>query len=147
MKWVTYRSPEGERTGVLSGDEIFAVAPGTTLLELIGEGPAGLRAAGEAALASPDAVVALADVTLAAPIPRPPSIRDSLCFLDHMRNCQEATGAAGCWLTPGTASRRFTSPVRQRYWDRMTKRRQRPEVLGRTSNWRSPRSSAFPVAT
>lgn len=93
MKWVTYRSPEGERTGVLSGDEIFAVAPGTTLLELIGEGPAGLRAAGEAALASPDAVVALADVTLAAPIPRPPSIRDSLCFLDHMRNCQEATGA------------------------------------------------------
>jgi len=93
MKWVTYRSPEGERVGVLSGDRIYAVPPGTTLLDLIGEGPAGLRAAGEAALASPDAVVALADVSLAAPIPRPPSIRDSLCFLDHMRNCQEATGA------------------------------------------------------
>ena len=28
-----------------------------------------------------------------APIPRPPSIRDSLCFLDHMRNCQAALGA------------------------------------------------------
>jgi 2-keto-4-pentenoate hydratase/2-oxohepta-3-ene-1,7-dioic acid hydratase in catechol pathway len=27
-----------------------------------------------------------------APIPRPPSIRDSLCFLDHMRNCLAATG-------------------------------------------------------
>ena len=27
-----------------------------------------------------------------APIPRPPSIRDSLCFLDHMRNCQAAMG-------------------------------------------------------
>ncbi|MGH3555443.1 MAG: fumarylacetoacetate hydrolase family protein, partial [Mycobacterium sp.] len=31
-------------------------------------------------------------VTLMAPIPRPPSIRDSLCFLDHMRNCQAAMG-------------------------------------------------------
>lgn len=91
MKWVTYRSPEGERPGVLSGDEIYAVAPGTTLLDLISDGD--LRAAGEAALASPATVVALADVSLAAPIPRPPSIRDSLCFLDHMRNCQEATGA------------------------------------------------------
>ena len=91
MKWVTYRSPEGERVGVLSGDEIYAVAPGTTLLDLISDGD--LRGAGEAALASPATVVALANVSLAAPIPRPPSIRDSLCFLDHMRNCQEATGA------------------------------------------------------
>lgn len=90
MKWVTYRSGEGERTGVLSGDQIYAVEAGTTLLDLIGSGE--LRAAGEAALASPAAVVALADVSLAAPLPRPPSIRDSLCFLDHMRNCQEATG-------------------------------------------------------
>ncbi|MHA7652875.1 fumarylacetoacetate hydrolase family protein [Mycobacterium sp. ML4] len=92
MKWVTYRSPEGERTGVLSGEQIYAAAPGTTLLDLIGGGPDGLRAAGEAALAAPASVVALADVDLAAPIPRPPSIRDSLCFLDHMRNCQEAVG-------------------------------------------------------
>ena len=36
--------------------------------------------------------VPLDQVTLAAPIPRPPSIRDSLCFLDHMRNCQAAMG-------------------------------------------------------
>ncbi|OOK78433.1 fumarylacetoacetate (FAA) hydrolase family protein [Mycobacterium kansasii] len=31
-------------------------------------------------------------MSLTAPIPRPPSIRDSLCFLDHMRNCQQAMG-------------------------------------------------------
>ncbi|MBX9638607.1 MAG: DUF2437 domain-containing protein, partial [Mycobacteriaceae bacterium] len=68
MKWVTYRSPEGQRAGVLSGDQIYAVAPGTTLLDLISDGD--LRAAGEAALASPATVVALADVSLAAPIPR-----------------------------------------------------------------------------
>ncbi|GAB3024807.1 fumarylacetoacetate hydrolase family protein [Mycobacterium bourgelatii] len=92
MKWVTYRSADGERTGVLSGDSIHAVAPGVTLLELIGCGADGLRAAGEEALRSPAAVVHLDEVSLAAPIPQPPSIRDSLCFLDHMRNCQEAMG-------------------------------------------------------
>lgn len=92
MKWVTYRSDGGERVGVLSGDDIHALPPGATLLDLIGGGPDGLREAGEQALASPATVVALGDVSLAAPIPRPPSIRDSLCFLDHMRNCQEATG-------------------------------------------------------
>ncbi|OBK95764.1 2-hydroxyhepta-2,4-diene-1,7-dioate isomerase [Mycobacterium asiaticum] len=92
MKWVTYRGADGERVGVLSGEQIHALAAGQTLLGLIGLGPDGLRAAGEEALRSPAAVVALGSVTLGAPIPRPPSIRDSLCFLDHMRNCQEATG-------------------------------------------------------
>ena len=93
MKWVTYRSADGERTGVLSGDTIHAVPRGVTLLELIGRGADGLRQAGEEALASPSDAVRLDDVTLLAPIPRPPSIRDSLCFLDHMRNCQAAMGA------------------------------------------------------
>jgi 2-keto-4-pentenoate hydratase/2-oxohepta-3-ene-1,7-dioic acid hydratase in catechol pathway/glyoxylase-like metal-dependent hydrolase (beta-lactamase superfamily II) len=92
MKWVTYRDAEGPRTGVLSGDEIHAVAPGVTLLDLIGRGADGLRQAGEEALGSP-LTARLADVSLMAPIPDPPSIRDSLCFLDHMRNCQAALGA------------------------------------------------------
>ncbi|OMC17592.1 fumarylacetoacetate hydrolase family protein [Mycobacterium sp. SP-6446] len=93
MKWVTYRGADGERTGVLSGDAIHAMPPGVTLLELIGRGADGLRQAGEDVQRSPAAVVQLAAVTLAAPILRPPSIRDSLCFLDHMRNCQAALGA------------------------------------------------------
>ncbi len=92
MKWVTYRSADGERTGVLSGDTIHAVPPGVTLLELVGRGADGLRQAGEEALVSASDAVRLDDVTLLAPIPRPPSIRDSLCFLDHMRNCQAAMG-------------------------------------------------------
>lgn len=92
MKWVTYRSAEGERAGVLFEDSIYAVAPGVTLLELIARGAAGLREAGADALRSPAAVVRFDSVSLAAPLPRPPSIRDSLCFLDHMRNCQEAMG-------------------------------------------------------
>ncbi len=91
MRWVTYLSDGGERTGVVSGDAIHAIPPEVTLLDLIGHGPAALRDAGEDALRSPSSV-GLADVTLRAPIPRPPSIRDCLCFLDHMRNCQAAMG-------------------------------------------------------
>jgi 2-keto-4-pentenoate hydratase/2-oxohepta-3-ene-1,7-dioic acid hydratase in catechol pathway/glyoxylase-like metal-dependent hydrolase (beta-lactamase superfamily II) len=96
VKWLTYRGPDssgGERAGLLSGDTIHAMPPGVTLLDLIGRGADGLRQAGEDALRSPSAVVRLDEVTLMAPIPRPPSIRDSLCFLDHMRNCQAALGA------------------------------------------------------
>lgn len=92
MRWVTYRSEDGERTGVLHGEVIHAAAPGTTLLDLIGLGADGLRDAGERALTASSATVRLDQVALMAPIPRPPSIRDSLCFLDHMRNCLAATG-------------------------------------------------------
>jgi 2-keto-4-pentenoate hydratase/2-oxohepta-3-ene-1,7-dioic acid hydratase in catechol pathway/glyoxylase-like metal-dependent hydrolase (beta-lactamase superfamily II) len=91
MKWVTYRSDQGDRAGVLSGDAIHAIPAGVTLLELIARGADGLREAGEEVLKSP-ATARLDEVSLAAPIPRPPSIRDSLCFLDHMRNCQAAMG-------------------------------------------------------
>ena len=96
MKWVTYRGSDfgdGERTGVLSGDMIYVMPSGVMLLDLIGRGADGLRQAGEDVQRSPSAVVRLGEVRLMAPIPRPPSIRDSLCFLDHMRNCQAALGA------------------------------------------------------
>ncbi|HKI41475.1 MAG TPA: fumarylacetoacetate hydrolase family protein [Mycobacterium sp.] len=93
MKWVTYQGDNGERTGMLAGDTIHAMPAGLTLLELVGRGADGLRQAGEEALRSPAEIVGLDDVRLLAPIPRPPSIRDSLCFLDHMRNCQAALGA------------------------------------------------------
>ncbi len=92
MKWVSYQGANGEQAGVVSGDDIHAMPPGVTLLELVGRGADGLRHAGEEALRSPAAVVRLDEVRLLAPIPRPPSIRDSLCFLDHMRNCQAAMG-------------------------------------------------------
>jgi 2-keto-4-pentenoate hydratase/2-oxohepta-3-ene-1,7-dioic acid hydratase in catechol pathway/glyoxylase-like metal-dependent hydrolase (beta-lactamase superfamily II) len=92
VKWLTFLGNDGERTGVLSGDTIHAMPPGVTLLDLIGRGADALRQAGEDALRSPAAVARLDEVTLLAPIPRPPSIRDSLCFLDHMRNCQAAMG-------------------------------------------------------
>jgi 2-keto-4-pentenoate hydratase/2-oxohepta-3-ene-1,7-dioic acid hydratase in catechol pathway/glyoxylase-like metal-dependent hydrolase (beta-lactamase superfamily II) len=93
MRWLTFRDGDGERTGVLSsdGETIHPLAPGVSLLDLIGRGAAILQEAGEQALRS-SPTVPLGQVTLMAPIPRPPSIRDSLCFLDHMRNCQAAMG-------------------------------------------------------
>jgi 2-keto-4-pentenoate hydratase/2-oxohepta-3-ene-1,7-dioic acid hydratase in catechol pathway/glyoxylase-like metal-dependent hydrolase (beta-lactamase superfamily II) len=93
MKWVTYQDDSAERTGVLFGDAVYAMPPGVTLLDLIEGGADGLRQAGEDVQRSPAAVVQLDEVRLMAPIPHPPSIRDSLCFLDHMRNCQAALGA------------------------------------------------------
>ncbi|TJZ59055.1 MBL fold metallo-hydrolase [Streptomyces piniterrae] len=92
MRFVTYASADGDRAGVINGDLIHALPQGTPLVELLGR---SLRQAGRRALAEPDEVVALADVTLKAPIPRPPSVRDCLCFLDHMRRCLRATGGTG----------------------------------------------------
>src|SRR6201998_2194130 len=92
MKWVTYQGDNGERTGVLSGDAIHAMPPGVTLLDLVSRGADGLRKAGEEALRASVETARRGDVRLLAPIPRPPSIRDSLCFLDHMRNCQAVLG-------------------------------------------------------
>nr|WP_318546741.1 hypothetical protein [Mycobacterium lepraemurium] len=137
MKWVTYQGDDGERVGVLRDDTIYAMGSGVTLLDLIARGTEGLRHAGEEAQRSPAATVPAARARLLAPIPRPPSIRDSLCFLDHMLNCQAAPG--GSSPTHGIAYRRSTSPVRQWFWARTTMHPPHPEVPGRTSNWRSPR--------
>ncbi|MGP3916947.1 fumarylacetoacetate hydrolase family protein [Nonomuraea sp. 10N515B] len=92
MRWVTYATDAGDRVGVIGDDRIHPVAPGVSLIELIGRGREELRAAGESALASAAHAVPLAGATLRAPIPRPPSMRDCLCFLDHMRKCQQAAG-------------------------------------------------------
>ncbi|MGW2220494.1 fumarylacetoacetate hydrolase family protein [Nonomuraea sp. NPDC001684] len=92
MRWVTYATGTGDRVGVLGEDLIHPVAPGVRLLDLLGGGAEALRATGEQALASSAETVPLAQARLRAPVPRPPSIRDCLCFLDHMRNCRQAAG-------------------------------------------------------
>ena len=49
MRWLTFRDDSGERTGVLSGDgeTIHPLAPGVSLLDLIGRGAAVLQEARE----------------------------------------------------------------------------------------------------
>jgi 2-keto-4-pentenoate hydratase/2-oxohepta-3-ene-1,7-dioic acid hydratase in catechol pathway/glyoxylase-like metal-dependent hydrolase (beta-lactamase superfamily II) len=92
-RWATYRHGGRDHVGVVSDGTIHAIAEDVRLVDLVARGADGLRAAAEAAMATPAQVVAVADVELRAPIPEPPSVRDSLCFLDHMRNCQQVTGA------------------------------------------------------
>ena len=93
MRWVTYRKAGDERVGLVVDDEVRALPPGVTLIELISAGAEQLAVAGHRAQRTPDCVEALSAVNLAPPIPRPPAIRDCLCFLEHMRNCQQALGA------------------------------------------------------
>src|SRR6202162_5860607 len=92
MKWATYRGDDGDRVGVLTDESIYSLPAGTRLIDLVARGPDGLRAAADEALRDPSEVVRGDEVRWRAPIPTPPSIRDSLCFLDHMRNCQQAMG-------------------------------------------------------
>lgn len=88
MRWVTYRAAGGtERPGLLQDGRVHGLDG--TLLGLI---ESGLAAAAERALAEPVEVVDLADVRLAAPIPRPPSVRDFLSFEEHLRNAVRAMG-------------------------------------------------------
>lgn len=86
MKWVTYETGHGDQVGVVADGNIHALEPGAALIELMGRGHDGLRTAGEAALALPHEVVPLGEARLRAPIPQPTSMRDCLCYLEHMRN-------------------------------------------------------------
>jgi hypothetical protein len=79
MRFVTYITPDGDRAGVLSGEQIHALPPGLPLLDLIADADR-LRAAGEEALRSPSAVHEVDTVRLRAPIPHPPTIRDFMTF-------------------------------------------------------------------
>lgn len=90
MKWVTYEAGDVVRTGVLDGGSVRGLAAGTTLEGLLASG--GLAEAGEDARRAPAEIRALAEVRLLAPLRRPPSVRDGLCFLDHLRGCYRALG-------------------------------------------------------
>lgn len=92
MRWVTYWTSDGDdRVGLVDGDDIRAVEPGTTMLDLLDAGPDGLPAAAERATRSPSEVVPLAGAALRAPV-RPRSLRDCTGFLQHLRNCSGAAG-------------------------------------------------------
>ena len=93
MKWVTYRSPVdgGDRAGIVLGHQIYGLDPSVRLLGLIGDPEAMARSA-ERARRSPHEVTELAGVTLRAPIPRPPSIRDFYAFEQHVRTTHRRRG-------------------------------------------------------
>jgi 2-keto-4-pentenoate hydratase/2-oxohepta-3-ene-1,7-dioic acid hydratase in catechol pathway len=94
MRWATYQQPgeAGERVGLVVGDQVHALAPGVTLLHMLGDDGERLARAGERARQDPIEVVALADVRLRAPIPRPPTLRDFYAFEQHVRAGRQRWG-------------------------------------------------------
>ena len=92
MQWVTYDAGAGPRTGLLDADAVRGLAADVTLLSLLGDDGETLAGAAERARRDPAEVRAVGEVRLLAPIPRPPSVRDALCFLQHLRGCYRALG-------------------------------------------------------
>ncbi|WP_103383742.1 fumarylacetoacetate hydrolase family protein [Pseudonocardia dioxanivorans] len=90
MKWVTYDAGDGVRTGLVDGESVRGLAAGTTLEALLAGGD--LAEAGADARRAPAEIRGVDEVRLLAPLRRPQSVRDGLCFLEHLRNCYRALG-------------------------------------------------------
>ena len=93
MRWVTVAGdgPDATRTGVLQGDRVHLLEPGTTLLGLLGDDGERLARAGERALAGDD-VRPLDSLRLLPPIPQPPTVRDFYAFEQHVRTARRKRG-------------------------------------------------------
>src|SRR5262249_62131338 len=86
MRWATFQIPAAttERIGVVRGDEIYAMAAGSKLIDLLGDDGERLAAAGAKTLAAPAEVVRVDRVRLLPPISRPPAVRDFMTFRQHI---------------------------------------------------------------
>lgn len=92
MRWVQALGKDGRsRAGVLVDDEIRALEPGSSILELLHDGD-GLAAAGQRATSHPVDVFDPSDVELQAPLTEPPSIRDFMAFEEHVQNSMSGLG-------------------------------------------------------
>ena len=90
--WMTVQPPTGPpRVGVVSddGEVLLALPVGASLLGLLEDD--ALEQAGSDARTGGEPI-ALDGVRVLPPVPRPPSVRDGLCFLDHLRATRRATG-------------------------------------------------------
>src|SRR2546427_12355910 len=75
MRWATFQIPPAptERIGVVRGDEIYAMAAGPRLIDLLGDAGERLAAAGAKTLAAPAGGARGDPVRLLPPISRPPA--------------------------------------------------------------------------
>jgi 2-keto-4-pentenoate hydratase/2-oxohepta-3-ene-1,7-dioic acid hydratase in catechol pathway len=94
MRWATFRTSTHTTplTGLVRDRTVHALPPTQTLVDVIADGDEGQAAAAELALAQPFAVFELDAVTLSAPIPRPPSVRDFMAFENHYVTSMAALG-------------------------------------------------------
>ncbi|MGH2939713.1 MAG: fumarylacetoacetate hydrolase family protein [Solirubrobacterales bacterium] len=99
MRWLTYRSGDGgERPGLLVEGSVHGLGGERSLLDLLGDDGRRLSEAAEEAVRSPHEVRPLETLSLVAPVPVPPSIRDFMSFEDHVLS---STKASGLELDPG----------------------------------------------
>ena len=91
MRFASYRDHDArQRLGVVAGEAIHALPPTSPALHELLTDRDALSAAGHRALRDPAEVVPAADVELLAPVPVPPSVRDFLCFEQHLRTVSGA---------------------------------------------------------
>lgn len=91
MRLLTYRHQGIQRVGTLDTDGVVhGLEPGMTLLDLL-RADDELDAHVSGLIRVPDHVVALEAVEVMAPL-QPPSVRDCLGFLEHLRNCAAPVG-------------------------------------------------------
>jgi 2-keto-4-pentenoate hydratase/2-oxohepta-3-ene-1,7-dioic acid hydratase in catechol pathway len=83
MRFVTFAEADGDRAGVLDGEQVYALPAGVRLIDLIGD-PGRLEEAGQRALRNPHTVYSYGSIRLRAPIPSPPSVRDFMAFERHV---------------------------------------------------------------
>ena len=93
MRFVTYDNGSGDdRVGLLDGDTVYGLAPGVDLLGLLGDDGERLQQAGESARRDPHEVIAVGEIRLLPPLPRPPSIRDFIAYEQHVEGTAKLVG-------------------------------------------------------
>jgi len=92
VRWVTYQKQDGPRVGLIDGDQILGVDDDRTMIDVVAGGLGDMAELAASLRRTRGDVSELAGAELMAPIPKPPAIRDALCFLDHMRGCLRALG-------------------------------------------------------
>jgi 2-keto-4-pentenoate hydratase/2-oxohepta-3-ene-1,7-dioic acid hydratase in catechol pathway len=90
MRWATFRGEGGERIGLIVDDQVRALSPQMSLMDLLED--EDLSRWESVASEEPTGVFELSDVTLLPPIPRPPSVRDFYAFEQHVRTARQRRG-------------------------------------------------------
>ena len=94
MHWATFKEAGStdHSIGVVVGDQAHVSKSGLQLIDLLGDDGEALAREGDRTLADPSKIVVVSDVTILAPIPRPPSVRDFFAFEQHVKTSKERLG-------------------------------------------------------
>lgn len=93
MRWVTFSTDQSSPSaGLVVEDRVHSLPERPALADLLGDDGENLRNAGERALRDPAHVLALDEVTLHAPVPNPPTVRDFYAFEQHVKTARAQRG-------------------------------------------------------